>query len=77
MQSPGAGPRQARPSDGKLDLEVTIPPNVRAYVHVPSTAGTAVIDLASGAAFEAAVGTTATVLSRGSGVHTFSSTVLR
>ena len=64
----------------KIDMTVTIPPNVVADIHVPSAAGTAVVEAAAGEGgtprTHAAEGRT-TILTRGSGTHRLVSTVAR
>jgi len=60
----------AATSARKIDMTVTIPPNVVADIHVPSAAGTVVAEAAAGEG-----GTT--VLTRGSGTHRLVSTVAR
>ena len=68
----------AATSARKIDMTVTIPPNVVADIHVPSAAGTAVAEAAVGEGgtprTHAAEGRT-TVLTRGSGAHRLVSTV--
>ena len=59
----------------KLQLHVHVPPNVAAEIHVPTTGGTAVLDHSTGEQTAAQHGQSATVLTRGSGTHDFSSWV--
>jgi hypothetical protein len=75
---PTAPVAHSRNESRALTLTVTIPPNVRADIHVPSSAGTTVRELSAAegtAADRAADEGFATVVRRGSGVHTFASTV--
>ena len=65
-----------------ITLNVVVPPNVRADIHVPSAAGTTIVErddrgVAVGPPIAAATagGATATVLVRGSGTYSFSSVV--
>ena len=70
----------AATSTKKIDMTVTIPPNVVADIHVPSAAGTVVAEAAVGEGgtprTHAAEGRT-TILTRGSGTHRLVSTVAR
>ena len=64
----------------KLELTVVIPPNVKADIHVPSAPGTMLEEEEDNhrlmaAVVEADANARATILSRGSGTHRFTSSV--
>ena len=52
----------------KLDMTVTVPPNVIAEIHVPTTAGTLIEDSSLGQV-DASTADGVTILTKGSGTH--------